>query len=57
MGSPLSRERIADLPLLRTLLKSDRFCFISMSKFDSFKNPFTMIASLSEVYFGSKQKN
>ena len=27
-----------------------------MSKFDSFKNPFTMIASLSEVHFGSKQK-
>ena len=57
ISRPLSREGIADLPSLRTLLKSDRFCFISMSKFDSFKNPFTMVASLSEVYFGSKQEN
>ena len=54
---------IADLLLLRTLLaihqisKEPSFwevmdsCFISMCKFGSFKNPFAMITSLSELYF------
>ena len=37
-------------------LGSGRFCFISISKFGSFKNPFTMIVSLSKLYFRSKQK-
>ena len=56
----LNREGIADLPLLRntfgnlkkipraTFLGSDgSSCLISICKFDSFKNPFTMITSLS----------
>ena len=59
---PLNRERIADLPLLRTLGNSSKvprakflrghglFCFISISKFGSFKNPFATITSLSELY-------
>ena len=61
---PLNRGGIADLPLLRTLLtifqkvlrtkflgSCGLFCFISICKFDSFKNPFATIASLSELYF------
>ena len=44
----------ANLPeVLRTkFLGSDGFfCFISTCKFGSFKNPFAMITSLSELYF------
>ena len=60
----LNRGGMADLALLRTLLaihqKSQEpcvwgsdgiFCFISIYKFGSIKNPFTMITSLSELYF------
>ena len=59
----LNREGIADLPLLRTLLairqksksqvsgSDELFCFISICKFGSFKNPFATITSLSELYF------
>ena len=59
----LNREGIADLPLLRTLLaicqkswelsfwKVMDSCFSSICTFDSFKNPFAMITSLSEFYF------
>ena len=55
----LNRGGIVDLPLLRTLLAicqkflgSDRFfCFSSICKFDSFKNSFTTITSLSELCF------
>ena len=43
----LKRKGIADLPLLRTLLAESQvpgsdglFCFISICKFGSFKNPF-----------------
>ena len=59
-SSPLNRGGIADLPLLRTLLaihqKSQEpsdvlFCFNSICKFGSFKNPFVTITSLSELYF------
>ena len=63
-SSPLNRGGVADLPLLRTLLairqKSqepsfwevmDSFCFSSICKFGSFKNPFATIISLSEIYF------
>ena len=58
----LNRGGIADLPLLRTLLailqksREPSFwevmdsCFISICKFSSFKNPFAMITSLSELY-------
>ena len=59
----LNRGGIADLPLLRKLLaiwwKSwepsfwevmDSY-FIRICKFGSFKNPFAMITSLSELYF------
>ena len=31
------------------------FCFISICKFGSFKNPFAMITSLSEIYFRFKR--
>ena len=60
----LNREGIADLRLLRTLLailqKSrkpnfwevmESFCFSTIHKFGSFKNPFVMITSLSKLYF------
>ena len=61
-SGPLNRGGIADLPLLRTLLairqksREPSFwevrdsCFISLCKFGSFKNPFAMITSLSELY-------
>ena len=57
---PLNRGGgIADLPLLRTLLailqkflgSDGLFCFISICKFGSFKNPFATITSLSDLYF------
>ena len=64
---PLNREGITDLPLLRTLLairhksrepsflgSDGLFCFSSICKFDSFKNPFATITSLSELYFRFK---
>ena len=59
----LNRGGVADLTLLRTLLaihqkswepslgSNGLFCFISICKFGSFKNPFAMITSLSELYF------
>ena len=60
-SGPLNRGGIADLPLFKTLspkvprtkfLESDRFlCFSGICKFGSFKNPFTVITSLSELYF------
>ena len=64
-SGPLTRGDIADLSLLRTLLISNSpkvlrarflgsdglFCFSSICKFDSFKNPFATITSLSELYF------
>ena len=62
-SGPLNRGGIADLPLLRTLLairqksREPRFwevmdCyFSSICKFGSFRNPFAMITSLSELYF------
>ena len=51
-SGPLNRGGIADLPLLCKFLESNRlFCFISTCKFGSFKNPFAMITSLSELYF------
>ena len=59
---PLNRGGIADSPLLRTLLTIPQkfrepnflgsdwlFCFISICKFGSFKNPFVTITSLSEL--------
>ena len=57
---PLNRGGgIADLPLLRTLLailqkflgSDGLFCFISICKFGSFKNPFAMITKFSELQF------
>ena len=33
------------------LRRDEFFCFISIGKFGSFKNPFAMITSLSEFYF------
>ena len=63
-SGPLNRGGIADLPLLRTLLailpkvprakflgSDGLFCFSSVCKFGSFKNPFATITSLSELYF------
>ena len=57
---PLYRWTIAVLSLLRTLLaiylsleflERDGLFFISICKFGSFKNPFSTITSLSELYF------
>ena len=53
---PLNRGSITDLPLSKTLLAillgSDGiFCFISLCKFGSFKDPFATITSLTELYF------
>ena len=59
----LKRGGVEDLPLLRTLLairqKSRELsfwevmdsCFISISKFGSFKDPFATITNLFELYF------
>ena len=54
----LNRRGLADLPLSKTLLaicqeswEPSFFCFGSIWKFGNFKNPFAMIASLSELYF------
>ena len=61
-SGPLNRGGRADLLLLRTLLAICRshkskflgsnglFCFISICKFGSLKNPFAMITSLSKLY-------
>ena len=55
---------MADLPLMRTILVIYQkfplssfwevilFCFISISKFGSFKNHFAMITSLPKLEFG-----
>ena len=61
ISGPLNRGGIADLPLLRTLSAvrqksqelslwevTDFFCFISISKFGSFKDHFATITSPSE---------
>ena len=64
-SSPLNRGGIADLPLIfyqtisnlpktlraKFLGKDGPFCFSSICKFGSFMNPFTMITSLSRLYF------
>ena len=61
----LDRRGTADLPFLRTLFSNSSkvqrnkfmqgdglFCFSSIHKFGSFKNPFaTITTSLSELYF------
>ena len=39
------------VPWVKFLRSNGLFCFISMCKFGSFKNPFAMITSLSELYF------
>ena len=66
-SGPLNRGGTAYLPLLKTLSNSPKvsranflgsdglFCFISICKFGSFKNPFAMITSLSELYFRLKR--
>ena len=64
-----SNFALSDLPLLRTLLaicqKShelsfwkvmDSFCFISICRFGSFKNPFVMITSPKNLLYWHKQK-
>ena len=50
-SGPLNRGDIADLPFLRTLGSDGLFCFSSICKFGSFKNPFAMITCLPELYF------
>ena len=59
----LNRGDISDLPLLRTLfaicqvliaeflISDGLFCFSSIYRFGSFKNPFAMITSLCELSF------
>ena len=57
-SGPLNRGSTADLPSLRTLLpirQNGLFCFSSICKFDSFKNPLATITSLSELYFRFKR--
>ena len=44
-------------PKAKSLESDEFFCFISICKFGSFKNPFATIASLSELYFIFKRKN
>ena len=39
------------VPRAKFLGTDELFYFISVCKFDSFKNPFATIASLSELYF------
>ena len=49
---------VSHLPkvLRAKFLGSDRpFCFISICKFSTFKNPFATITSLSEIYFRSRR--
>ena len=53
-----NRKSMGGLVLLRalliffTFLGSDRlFCFITMSKFSSFENPFATVTSLSKLHF------
>ena len=62
-SEPLNREDIADLTLFRTLSNSPKvlrykflgsdglFCFSSICKYGSFKNPFASITILPELYF------
>ena len=63
-SGPLNRGGIPGLPSLRTLLairqisprakflgSDGLFCFTSICKFSSFKNPFAMITSLYQLYF------
>ena len=61
-SGPLNRWGIGELPLLnidnspkvpraKFLGTDELFCFISICKFDGFKNPFATITSLSELYF------
>ena len=65
----MNREGIVDLPLLRTLLQivfasKNLFCFISICKFGSFKNPFlhdlltciNFTLDLEEVFCWLKRK-
>ena len=61
ISKPLNKDVIADVLLLSAsaicqmsakFLGRDRlFCFISICKFGSFKNPFTTITSLPELRF------
>ena len=37
------------------LVSNELFCFISICKFGTFKNPFAIITSLSELYFRSRR--
>ena len=41
-----------NVPRAKFLGSDGLFCFSSTCKFDSFKNPFAMITSLPEPYFG-----
>ena len=41
------------VPRAKFLRKDGLFCFISISKFGSFMNPFDMIISLPEFYFNT----
>ena len=61
-SGPWNRGDTSDLPLLRTLLafrqksQGPSFgevmdSFVSLCKFDRFKNPFAKITSLSKIYF------
>ena len=49
-SGPLNRGGIAEVTRAKFLGSNGLFCFISICKFSSFKNPFATITSLSEVY-------
>ena len=64
-SGPLNRGGIADLPLntisnwpkvtrAKFLGSNGLFCFISICKFGSFKDPFATITSLSELYLSRR---
>ena len=60
-SGPLNRRGIADLTFVESTIgnlptakfpgSDGLFCFISICKFGSFKNPFATTNSLSELYF------
>ena len=42
---------LPNVPIAKFMGSDGLFCFSSICKFDSFKNPFAMITSLPEFYF------
>ena len=49
-------SNLPKVPRAKFLGSNGLFCFISICKLGSFKNPFATITSLSELYFGTNGK-